>query len=417
MNEIPKSRTIDWESVRDRIEMDPAIIYLNTGTSGLIPKAVHDAAHALRTELHHNPTRFVWRAMEHRLAESRERLATHLHTSYDRLIFFSNISQAINTFCLSVKIPSGSDILLSDHEYGAMRWAWERAAQRQGWNLITCALPVDAETCGEVVDAVKAAITPKTKLLFLSHVLYTTGMVLPIAEICKLANERGIITFVDGAHAPGMLALDLPAIGANFYASNLHKWFLAPVGVAFLHVSPGSEHHLQPWQVSWGYLDPTASQAGEQANLLHQRNNVGSTPWIQQFEMEGTRDLTPWFVLPLSCDFVESLGYDAISERHFELSELVRESIAGLQGLELCTPNSRKLRGGLTAFRLPREWDGQQLRSRLWDKYQIEVNLIDLNGVQYLRISTHFYNTGKEVERLAVALASMDTVHSRTEEH
>ncbi|MEQ1824463.1 MAG: aminotransferase class V-fold PLP-dependent enzyme [Pirellula sp.] len=385
-----------WQDVRASVEMDPSITYLNTGTAGLIPKAVHSAALEHRTRLHHNPTDYAWRAMWDSLWLSRSRLATHIGTLPDRLIFFQNISQAINTFCLSCNLPSGSEILLSDHEYGAMRWAWERAASKHGWKLVTFRLPIQAETPNEIIASVQQSLSPRTKLLFLSHVLYTTGLVLPIREICQLAREQNVLSFIDGAHAPGMLPLHLDLLGADFYAANLHKWFMSPVGAAFLYVSRGLENHLRPWQVSWGYHDDRSQE--------HQRNEFGSTPWIRQFEMEGTRDITPWLLVPLNCDFLESIGYQAIESRLLELSSLVRQRINGVLGLELVTPENNLLRGGLTAFRVPQHYDSQQLRYRLWSEYKIEINVVNQGDEQYLRVSTHIYNARSEIEHLSTAI-------------
>jgi isopenicillin-N epimerase len=390
--------SMDWRRIIAEVEHDPSIIYLNTGTSGLIPKSVHRASIEHRTRMHHNPTDYVWRAMFEPLWNSRARLAEHLGTSPDRLLFFQNISQAINTFCLSLKLPRGSEILLSDHEYGSMRWAWERSAERHGWTLSTFTLPVQAEDPLTILASIQNAATPQTRLLFISHVLYTTGLVNPIAQICTAMRQRGIVTLVDGAHAPGMLPLDLDALGADFYAANLHKWFMSEVGVAFLYVAPGKESWLEPWQVSWGYHDDRSQP--------HQRNEFGSTPWIRQFEMEGTRDLTPWLLVPLSCDFVEAIGYEAIQSRHHELSTRVR-GIDGLCGLQLCTPRHPKLRGGITAFRIPKQIDGELLRKQLWTEHRIEINLIPHESRQFLRVSTHVYNTPDEIDQLARAIPNV----------
>lgn len=387
---------MDWKCIRDSIEMDPTQIYLNTGTSGLAPKLVHHRAAALREELHHNPTRAAWREPWEELWISRVRLAVHLGTAPDRLIFFTNVSHAINTFCLSVDLPAGSEILVSDHEYGAMRMAWDRASQRRGWHVRSATLPIRSANPRDYVQAIESQMTAHTRLLYLSHVLYSTGHILPIEEIIARARRRGILVFVDGAHGPGMLALNLNHLGAHFYAANLHKWFLTPVGAAFLFVEKGMEEHLEPWQVSWAYQDDRSRP--------HEPNEFGSTPWIRQFEMEGTRDLTPWRVIHLCCDFHETIPDAARQERLHALGEQVRKSLDGVGGMECITPENPILRGGLTSFVLPASIDGNALRQTLWDHYRIEVNLVELGGFQYLRISTHVYNNEEEIEALTRAV-------------
>jgi isopenicillin-N epimerase len=389
---------LDWKQVRDSIEIDSSLIYLNTGTSGLVPKSVHARAMELRVALHHNPTRGAWLAPWDELWHSRLRLSQSTATTPDRIIFFTNISHAINMFCLSANLPAGSEILLTDHEYGSMRMAWERAAKRKGWDLRVASLPVDQQYPDRYIDAITSHWTKNTRLLYLSHILYSTGHVLPLKPIIQLAREAGILVFVDGAHAPGMIPLNLGELGAHFYAANLHKWFLAPVGAAFLYVEQGMEGHLEPWQVSWAYRDDRSQP--------HTRNEFGSTPWIRQFEMEGTRDITPWRVIHLCCDFHESIPETQKRERLWELSQLVRESLDGVGGLRCITPVTPQLQAGLTSFIVPPSIDGQRLRQRLWDRHRIEVNLIEVGDVDYLRVSTHVYNCEEEVDALARAIRS-----------
>jgi isopenicillin-N epimerase len=394
--EIARDSNVDWKRIRDSIEMDPTQIYLNTGTSGLLPKLVHQRAAALREALHHNPTREAWREPWKDVWISRTRLAEHLGTAPDRLIFFTNVSHAINTFCLSVDLPPGSEILVSDHEYGSMRMAWDRASQRRGWQIRNASLPIHSENPADYVQAIESQMTTHTRLLYLSHILYGTGHILPIEEIIARARRRGILVFIDGAHGPGMLPLNLSHLGAHFYAANLHKWFLAPVGAAFLFVEKGMEQHLEPWQVSWAYLDDRSRP--------DEPNEFGSTPWLRQFEMEGTRDMTPWRVVHLCCDFHDSLPHAARRARLHALGERVRDSLEGVSGMDCITPQNPILRGGLTSFVLPASVDGNALRQALWDHHRIEVNLIELGGVQYLRVSTHVYNNEEEIAALERAV-------------
>lgn len=387
---------MDWERVRQSVEMDPAVVYLNTGTSGLVPKTVHARAVQLREQLHRNPTDAVWREPWGELWQSRVRLARHLGTTPDRLVFFGNISQAINTFCLSVDLPAGAEIVMTDQEYGSMQTAWRRAAGRRGWRIRLAPLPIGEEDPSRYLEAIESRWSADTRLLYLSHVLYSTGHALPLEEIARRARQRGILVFVDGAHGPGMLPLDLGGLGAHFYAANLHKWFLAPVGAAFLFVERGMEEHLQPWQVSWAFE--------EDRSRPDEPNAFGSTPWIRQFEMEGTRDITPWRVLHLCCDFHEAIAPEARQRRFLELSDAVRAKLEGLGAMRCVTPRNPRLRGALTSFLVPTHLDGQALRQRLWERHRVEINLVELGRAQYFRVSTHLYNTQGEIDALAQAL-------------
>ncbi len=214
------------------------------------------------------------------------------------------MSVAINIVAAGLRLAAPGEILMTDHEYGAMQWCWERAAQRQGLTIRTFPLPILAASPREVVAAAVAAMNERTRLFFFSHVLSPTGMVLPAQELCAEARRRGIVTMVDGAHAVAFVPLDMEAIGADFYGANCHKWLLAPTGSGFLYLHPASLDRLQPLQVSWGYRpDP---------RRLDERDDRGSTYRIQQFEFEGTRDPCPWIAVESALDFQAELGFERI---------------------------------------------------------------------------------------------------------
>ena len=394
--------TPNWLEARQQMHLDPLITYLNTGSYGLAPKPVVEAVTQLRDRMYYNPTDFLWRQGGELIWTARCRLADHLRVDPKRLIFTENVSVGINIVAATLRLASPGEILTTDHEYGAMHWAWERAAARQGVTLRSFKLPVGADDPAMVAEAVLREIRPQTRLLYLTHAYFTTGMVLPLAEICTVARKQGVLTVIDAAHAPGMLDLDLPRIGADFYAANLHKWMLAPVGSGFLYVAPGNEDRIQPLQVSWGWhYDRTLADVYDPKDILLVRK--GGTPRLWSYEFEGSRDLTPWMVLPTVLDFHAQWGWDQIRQRHRELSDYCRNRLDGLCGLKRVTPNHALLRGGLTTFKLPRDL-GQQFRAALWERHKIEINLIEHPDGHLLRVSTHFYNTPEEVDKLARAI-------------
>src|SRR5439155_15146952 len=164
------------------------------------------------------------------LWEARRRLGNFLGADPRRLVFTANVTASVNIVATALQLAAPGEVLLTDHEYGAMHWCWERAARRQGLTLRTFPLPTMAESPGEIIEAVVRAMTPRTRLFFFSHVLSPTGLVLPAAELCAEARRRGVVTVVDGAHAPAMIPLDVARVGADFYTGNCHKWMLAPTG-------------------------------------------------------------------------------------------------------------------------------------------------------------------------------------------
>ena len=374
---------------------------LNTGSFGPRPEAVFEHRTPIRQPLAAGPTDFFVRQQPPLLWEARERTAAFLGTVPQRLVFTSNVSAAINLVASGLRLNSPGEILMSDHEYGAMIWCWERAAQRQGLTIRTFPLPTMTNDPAEIVEAAVKAMNPKTRLLFFSHVLSPTGLVLPAKELCAEARRRGIITVVDGAHAPVYILLNISDVNADFYTGNLHKWLLAPSGAGFLVIGPGNEDRLQPLHVSWGYhadkypIGEVTQSAGPDA-----RDTYGSTPRIRFLEFEGTRDFCPWLAVPAAIDFQTELGFDNVRTRIAELAEYARKIIGGL-GLPLAT--SPTLGGAMTAFELPTGTSAPQLRKELW-AHRVEIPVIERPNRLLIRVSHHFYTTESEIDRLAVVL-------------
>lgn len=411
----PAAGDARWAAARGRMILDPAIVNLNTGSFGPLPRPVFDRVTDLRRLLAAEPTHFFVRQAPPLLWIARQRLAAYLGTTPDRLVFATNVSAAINLVASGLTLASPGEILLTDHEYGAMHWCWERAAQRQGLTLRTFPLPTMATTAGEIVEAAVRAMTPRTRFFFFSHVLSPTGLVLPAAELCREARRRGIITAVDGAHAPAMIPLDVTAIGADFYTGNCHKWLLAPTGAGFLVVGAGMEDRLQPLHVSWGYrADQYPLGERETARRDPDRPDpFGSTPRTRFLEFEGTKDICPWLAVPDAIDFQAEIGVERIRSRIAELVNYMRGRIGAL-GLRLATPPADDLHGSMTAFELPVRGPEKAaaLRQAIW-KHRIEVPIIERPDRLLLRVSTHFYNTAEEIDRLADVLpGALDSVKS-----
>ncbi len=405
---------IDWQAARAAMLLDPTVTNLNTGSFGPLPRVVFERATELRQRLAAEPMDFLLRQLPPLLWEARRRLAEFLGTDPRRLVFTANVTAAVNIVASGLQLAGPGEILLTDHEYGAMRWCWERAAQRQGLSVRTFPLPVTAEDPAEIVDAFTRAMTARTRLLFFSHVLSPTGLVLPAREICAEARRRGVLTVVDGAHAPAMVPLNLDSIGADFYGANCHKWLLAPTGSGFLLLGRGNEDRLQPLQVSWGW-HPDRSK-------LDEVDDGGSTPRLRFYEFEGTRDYCPWLAVPEAIAFQDNIGFAEIRARNESLVKTVRSILGDELGLELNTPQHEELHGFMTAFWVGRGREtvaqrgrGQEicaqraveLRKGLWERFRVEVPVVERPDGLLVRASTHFYNTEAEIERLAEALRTL----------
>jgi isopenicillin-N epimerase len=390
----------DWAAARALVHLDPAVTMLNTGSFGPLPKPVFDHVTDLRLKLAAGPTDFFVRQVPPRLWDARARTAAFLGTRPERFVFTSNVSAAINLVASGLRLHGPGEILLTDHEYTAMVWCWERAAQRQGLTIRTFPLPTTTSDPAEIAAAAAQAMTPRTRLFFFSHVLSPTGLVLPAKELCAAARSRGVLTVVDGAHAPAMIPLNVDDVGADFYAANLHKWLLAPTGTGFLVIGEGNHDRLQPLHVSWGYhadkypLGEVAGGGGPDA-----RDAFGSTPRVRFLEFEGTRDICPWLAVPAAIDFQAELGWENVRGRMAELAAYTRRVI-GATGLKLATPPTPGLHGAMTAFELPAGSDAVRLRKAFWNR-RVEVPVVERPDRLLVRVSHHFYTTEAEIDRLA----------------
>jgi isopenicillin-N epimerase len=382
-----------WAAARSRMLLDPAVANLNTGSFGPWPQPVFERVTELRRRLAEEPMDFLLRQLPPLLWQARERLAAFLGGDPRRLVFTVNVTASVNLVASALRLATPGEILLTDHEYGAMHWCWERAAARQGLTVRTFPLPVLAEDPAEIVAAFRDALSKRTRLAFFSHVLSPTGLVLPVKEMCAEARRRGVLTMIDGAHAPAMVPVRLDELACDFYGGNCHKWLLAPTGAGFLYLNKGSEDRLQPLQVSWGWR--------HDHTRLDERDEFGSTPRLRFVEWEGTRDLCPWLAVPSAIDFQQEIGWERIDPRNRELAGIVRRKLAFLPP---ATPENPALCGYMTAFRLPATADAPSLRRELWETHRIEAPVIERPDGLLIRASTHFYNTEEEIERLATAL-------------
>ncbi|MFO0804761.1 MAG: aminotransferase class V-fold PLP-dependent enzyme [Gemmataceae bacterium] len=397
---------IDWTAARSRMHLDPTVIMLNTGSFGPLPKPVFDRVTDIRRALAAGPTDFYVRQAPPLLWDARCRTAAFLGTAPERFVFTSNVSAAINLVASGLKLNAPGEVLMTDHEYGAMVWCWQRAGQRQGLSVNTFPLPTMASDPAEIVAAAERAMTPRTRLFFFSHVLSPTGLVLPAKELCAAARKRGIITVVDGAHAPAMIDLNLDSIGADFYTANLHKWLLAPSGSGFLVIGKGNEDRLQPLHVSWGY-HPDAYPIGEPGRSAgpDSPDAYGSTPRTRFLEFEGTRDFCPWLAVPAAIDFQTELGWANVRGRIAELAAFTRREFTAL-GLRPATPSVPGLHGAMTAFEWPAPTNANELRKRFWSK-RIEVPVIERPDRLLIRVSHHFYTTEDEISALAAEVRAI----------
>jgi isopenicillin-N epimerase len=238
--------------MRDQFLLASNVIFLNHGSFGACPKPVFDTYQAWQRELEAQPVEFLGRRADKLLDEAREVLAEYLICHPDDVVYVPNATHGMNMIARSIPLKAGDEILATDHEYGAVDLLWQFICEKTGATYIRHPMPLPMTTPQAFIDQFWSAVTPRTKVISISHLTSPTALIFPIAEIIKRAREAGIYTVIDGAHAPGQLSLNLTELDPDFYTGNCHKWLCAPKGAAFLYVRRDLHHLIDPLIVSWG---------------------------------------------------------------------------------------------------------------------------------------------------------------------
>jgi isopenicillin-N epimerase len=296
------------------------------------------------------------------------------------VVFVPNATAGMNMAARSLRLEPGDEILTTDHEYGAVDLLWAHLCARAGAHVVRRPVKPGAE----LVHELWAAVTDRTRVISISHVTSPTALVLPIAELCRRARAAGILTLVDGAHAPGQLELDLGTLGADVYAGNCHKWLCAPKGSGFLYVRP--EHHawLEPLILGWG---------------LREDDFTARHRW------RGTADPAAWLAVPAALDFLERHDWASVRRRCHALAEDARVAISERIGCAPLAPDESWL-GQMVAAPLP-DCDPEALQRRLYDEHRIEVPVFAWSERVLVRPSFQGYNDEDDLERLLAALDAL----------
>jgi isopenicillin-N epimerase len=375
--------------------LDPTIVFLNHGSFGACPRAVLAAQSALRARLEAEPVRFMVRELPGLVDAARTALAAFFGADPAGLAFVANATTGVNTALAATPLGVGDEVLVTDHGYAACSNAALVRVRAAGARLVEATLPFPGAADGIVVERVMGAITPRTRVAIVDHVTSPTGLVLPVAELVRRLGERGVTVIVDGAHAPGMVELDLGAIAAPFYTGNCHKWLCAPKGAAFLWVRDDWRERTRPLVTSHGYSARVA----------------GRSRFHLEFDWTGTADPTPWLTVPAAIDAVAAMahgGWAEIRRRNRALALAARSAICA--ALEIDEPCPESMIGALAAVPLPGAPppDGglDPLQDRLFHEHRIEAPVTGWasGSRRGLRLSAHLYNSLEQYEYLADVL-------------
>jgi isopenicillin-N epimerase len=402
--------------------LDPEITFLNHGSFGACPREVLEAQRALRDRMEAQPVEFLAREFPGRLVEARAALGAFVGADPDDLAFVTNATGAVNAVVRSLSFEPGDELLTDDHEYNATINVLRHVAERDGARVVVARIPFPISGPDEVVDRLLDAVTDRTRFALISHVTSPTALVFPIERIVSAFGERGIETLVDGAHAPGMLPLDLDELGAAWYTGNLHKWVCAPKGSAFLHARRDRQPGIRPNTISHGANAVLGVPAG----------HGGPSRYRAEFDWQGTLDPTPWLAVGDALRVVGGLvegGWDPVMTRNRELTLRARSVVAAAIAIEEATLAPPPMLGSMVALPLPATGplamagagssplDTDPLQQRLLDRFRIEVPIFPwpvpaaeppaTSVRRLIRVSSAPYNGPDDTERLAAALREL----------
>jgi isopenicillin-N epimerase len=377
--------------------LDPAVTYLNHGTVGATPRPVLAAQQALRDEIERRPAQFMLRELTGvrvgmardeppRLRVAAAAVGEHFGVRGEDLVFVENTTTGINSVLRSLTFAPGDEILVTDLTYGAMANAARFVARRSGAVVKTVEMPDPACGPGAVVAAIEAALGARTRLALVDHITAQSALLLPLAEIAVRCRARGVPVLADGAHAPGAIALDIPALGVDWYVGNLHKWAWAPRSSGILWAAPERQVELHPTVISWGLDQGLATE----------------------FDLLGTRDPTHHLSAPAALAFMRELGMEAVRAYNHELAWGAACRLAERWGVPFVTPE--EMIGTMATLPLPAVLGATsdaaaRLRDALLYEDAIEVQVHDWKGCLHVRISAQVYNELADYDRLGVAIA------------
>jgi isopenicillin-N epimerase len=385
--------------MRDNFLLSPEVVFLNHGSFGACPREVFADYQRWQLELERNPVEFLGRRSAELLAHARAQLAAYVGARAADLVFVPNATTGVNIVARSLALQPGDEVLTTDHEYGACDATWHRTcvAAAAHYRRVEVPLPFDEASWTE---RLMAAVTPRTRLIFASHISSTTALAFPVQELCAAARQKGIPTLIDGAHAPGHLALDLDAIGADFYTGNCHKWLCAPKGSAFLHVRPERQAQIDSTVVSWGYVAEDAAALGGHTGF---DAYTGHSTLERRLQWQGTRDIAAFLAVPAAIAFQQAHGWPLWRVRSHEMACETRRRVARRNGLDAVAPDSAY--GQMVTIPV-RTADAEGLRSHLFEQHRIEVPVTRHAGHTFVRVSVQAYNTQAELDTLVNALAA-----------
>lgn len=364
---------------RDDFLIRDDIVFLNHGSFGACPKPVFAEYQAWQLELERQPVEFLLRRRKELIPNARKQIAEYLAVSDDEVVFVTNATYGLSAALRSMPLAAGDQILTTNHEYGAVDRLMETVATRTGADIVRHQIRLPYESDEAFIEEFFTSATVKTKVILMSHITSPTALIFPVREICQRAREMGILTVIDGAHAPGQIPLDLAEVGADVYSGNFHKWLCAPKGSAFLHVRPELQETVDPLVISHGFSE--------------------GADFIERHEWLGTKDIAAYLSVPAAIAYQRQRNWQSVRLECHQLAADLQAQICDRYGLPRLSINQF---AQMVTIPLP-DCDVGAVKERLYEDYRIEVPVGRLEGWCAMRVSVQAYNTKEELQVLVKA--------------
>ena len=373
--------------MKDLYLLDPDITFLNHGSFGACPKPVFDAYQNWQRKLENQPVQFMAIDVYEHLALARNKLGAFICCGGDDLFFIPNATTAVNTIIRSLDLGPGDEVLSTNHEYGSLIRAWEWVAKEKGFHFIQHEFPLPLKTHEDFIEDFWESVTANTRIIFVSHITSSTGLIFPAEKICSRARKDGILTIIDGAHVPGQLALDITAMDPDVYTGACHKWLSAPKGSTFLYVKKDLQSLIKPLIISWG-------EAGD---------DPGPSQFLKDNQYQGTRDPSAFLAVPAAIDFQKEHNWNTIKKSCRELNRRTRDRAYKIIHTDPICPNTEEWLVQMASVEVDVN-NEQALKDTLLETYKIEIPLFTWQEKTLLRFSFNAYNDEHDADVLIGAL-------------
>jgi len=377
-------------NLKSQFLLNPAITFLNFGSFGACSKTVFEEYQKWQLELETEPVQFITVSGPQYLKKSREALASYINCNAEDLVFVTNPSYAVNIVAKSFLLQKDDEILSTNLEYGALDRTWNYYCKKAGAKYIRQPIQLPLTSKEKFIEDFFKGLNEKTKAIFISHITSATALKFPVKEICAIAKDRGLFTIVDGAHAPGHIALNLAEINADVYVGACHKWMCTPKGCSFLYVKKDAQHLFDPLIVSWGYESAAPS----------------SSKFLDYHQMQGTRDFSAFLTVPKAIEFFKENNWEQQAANCRQLAHSNYKRFCDLLNTQPVCPINDEFLGQMCSVPINTN-EPEKLQRLLYVKYKIEIPVMRQDQKIFIRYSIQVFNDQNDLDNLYNALSEI----------